>query len=413
MIESKIAVTINLCLFVSAALAQIQTDQVEIKRSDELALTELVDDVLERYPVYEELPARLEEAAKFDKKASSLVADSTNLVVRYQTGQIGNNNNLREYEAGVEFSLWRFGERKASQQVAHGMELEANTFAALVRWELAGVLRTALWRIALTADRVAKTEDAAEVSVDLLRSIERRVDLGSLPRSDLLQAKQDKLNSEIRLSTAQIEYANAVRAYRIITDQNVIPADFSENRSTKNSIEEQHPALVHSAARLERASAEFRLTQESGTGNPALMLGMRSERAATDPSFEDSVGVSFSYPLGFGAHVNAERAAAGVRAAEVRAKYRKLRQQLETSFHNAEQNLAGAEREYHLTRQKSELAQQHLSMSLRALELGEMNLMAFLLIKEAAFDADMDASTKEFQWRIAIAEYNQAVGELP
>ncbi len=413
MIKLNTTIAACLCLFLSTALAQMQPDPEQLHQSDQLTLGLLVDEVLLKYPVYEELPARLEEAEKFDNKASSLFSDAFSLSFRYQTGRIGNNDNLREYEAGVQVPLWRFGERKASRQVASGIELEANTFAALVRWELAGALRASLWRIALTADRVAKNEKHTEISGDLLRGIARRVDLGALPRSDLLQAKQDKLNSEIRLSSARIEHANAIRAYRIITEQNVMPARFIEERSVRTGIDEQHPALIYSAARLERAGAEYRLQQESGTDNPSLLFGVRSERGGDDQTAEESVGVFFNYPLSFGSHVNAERATAGVQAAAVRAEHRSLQRELESASHDAERNLIGAEREYHLAFQKNELAQQHLAMSLTALELGEMHLQAFLLIKESAFAAEMDASEKEIQWRTAIANYNQAVGETP
>ncbi len=406
-------VTTSLCLSLSTAFAQPLPDQDGLLKSEQLTLRLLIDEVLEKYPVYEELPARLEEAARFDDKASSLFADAASLQLRYQTGQIGNNDNLREYEAGVSLPLWRFGERKASRQVARGIEHEANTFAALIRWQLAGALRAALWRIELTADRMAKTKKAVEVSADLLRGIDRRADLGQLPRSDALQAKQDKLNSEIRLSAARIEYANAVRAYRIITEQDVMPAGFIEERSAKTGVSEQHPALVFSTARLERASAEYRLQQESGTANPDLMFGVRSERGGDDPSAEESIGVFFTYPFSFGAHVNAQRATASVRAATVRAEHRARRRQLEINAHDAERNLIGTEREHHLARQKNELAQQHLAMSVIALELGEMHLFEFLLIKETAFNAEMEASGNEIRWRSSIAQYNQAVGELP
>ncbi len=413
MIKLKIAITTSLYLFLSNVLAQVPPDQSQIHESDQLTLSLLTDQVFERYPVYEELPARLEEAAKYDDKASSLFADALNIQLRYQTGKIGNNDNLREYEAGIELPLWRFGERSASQKVAQGIEHEANSFAKLIRWELAGALRTSLWRIALSTDRVAKTKKAAEVSIDLLRGITRRVELGNLPRSDLLQAKQDQLNSDIRLSAALTEQANAIRAYQIITEQNVVPADFTEKRSVQTGIGEQHPALLYSTARLERSSAENQLAQESGTGNPALLFGVRSERGGDDLSAEESVGIFFSYPLSFGAHVKSQRATAELQAATVRAEHRTLRRQLETVSHNAERNVSGAERAYHLAREKSELAQQHLAMSVTAFDIGEMHLLEFLLIKEAAFNAEMEASGNEIRWNSAIAQYNQSVGELP
>lgn len=413
MIKYRYAISIGLSLFLSSAFAEGRPEQVQLQRSDHLSLGGLIDDVLEKYPSYEELPARVEEAARFDRKASSFLADSMSLELRYQTGQIGNNDNLREYEAGVEFPVWRPGERRASRAVAREMELEANSFAAFVRWELAGVLRAALWRIELTANRVKQAEKAAQVSADLLHSIERQVDLGTLPRSDGLQAKQDKLNSDIRLNSASTEYANAVRAYRIVTGLDNIPADFVEKKSLKSGVEDDHPALIHSMARLQRATAEHRLQQQSGTSSPALLLGVRSERGGTDPSFEDSVGIFFSYPFGFGAHANAEEAAAGASAAAVRAEHRARRQKMEVTVHHAEQNLTGTQLEYELARQKNELAQQHLAMSATAFELGEMNLMTFLMIKETAYAAEIGESEKKVQWRSAIAQYNQAVGEAP
>lgn len=421
MIKFPIAFAAGLCLCLSVAMADSRTDvgdampadAPELQRAEQLTLNRLLDEVLERFPVYAELPARLEEAARFDAKAGSLLSDAMSLELRYQTGRIGNNDNLKEYEAGVEFPLWRFGERRASKQVAREMELAADRFAGWVRWQLAGVLRSSLWRVELTANRVQQAEKADHISADLSNSIERQVGLGILPRSDLLQAKQDKLNSEIRLIEAQVEHANAVRAYRVITGQAVRPADIRESRSTKSGIDEQHPALAYSAAQLARANAEYRLERQSGTSNPALLLGARSERGGDDASYEDSVGISVSYPFGFGAHANAEVAAAGTRAAEARAAHRAQLQALDVAVHDAAETLAGAERELRLAREMNELAQQHLSMSLKALELGEIDLMTFLLIKESAYDAELGASEKEIAWQSAIAEFNQAVGELP
>jgi outer membrane protein TolC len=144
-----------------------------------------------------------------------------------------------------------------------------------------------------------------------------------------------------------------------------------------------------------------------------LLLGVRSERGGDDTTAEESVGVSFSYPFTFGSQMNSEKAAAGVQVAAVRAEHRTRRRKLETIAHDAERNLVGAERENNLAQQKSELARQHLDMSVKAFELGTMHLFQFLLIKEAAFNAEMEASGKEIQWRSAIAQYNQAVGELP
>ncbi len=404
-------VGLYLCLSIGQVLAQ--SDPAPIQTSDQLTLSQLLDEVLETYPVSEELPARLEEAAKFDKKARSLLADAVSLEMRVQSGRIGNNDNLREYEAGIELPLWRLGERKASKVLARGIKEEASTFASFIRWQLSGVVRAALWNIRLTADQLAKTEKAVPVSADLLRGIERQVELGELPRSDLLQAKQDKLNSEIRLNAAQVEYANAVRTYRVITRRNTLPASLVEVKSARTGVVEEHPALAHSAARLARATAEYRLQQESANASPALLLGTRSERGGMDSSFEDSVGLSFRYPMGFGSQVNAGLAAPAVEAAAARAEHRSQRRQLEIAAHNAEQNLAGAEREYRLSQQKSELAQQHLAMSGKAFELGEMNLMIFLIVKETAYEAEMGASQKNIQWHSAVADYNQAVGELP
>lgn len=413
MTYSQIAGAAVLCAFLSVAPAAAPDASPGLQRSESLTLSALVDDVLARYPDAESLPARIEEAARFDALARSLLADTPAVEMRYQTGRIGNNDNLREFEAGIALPLWRFGERRASRDVARDMQREADRFGERLRWQVAGVLRSALWRIELTANRVARTENAAQVSADLLRSIERQVGLGILPRSDLLQARQDLLRSESRVVEARVEHANAVRAYRIIAGQDQRPAVLAETRSARTGVVEDHPALAYSAAQLARATAEYRLERQSGSSSPSLLLGARSERGGNDPSYEDSVGVFFSYPLGFGAHAKAAVAAAGTREAEARAEHRAQRQALELEVHDAAESLAGAEHAFHLAREMNDMAQQHLAMSKTAFELGEINLMTFLIIKENAYDAQVGASEKEIEWRRAIAFFNQAVGELP
>jgi len=400
-------------LFIAFPLIVNAADDLDLLvRSPDLTLTTLLDQVLENYPDYEQIQPRLEEARQLGKRADSLLAGGTKALVRYQTGEIGNNDNLREYEAGLELPLWRFGQRRASHDVAEEAHREAERFSRAVRWQVAGAIRTALWRIQLTESLHEEAHEAHETSTELMNTVRRRVELGDLAPGDLLQAEQDVLSNKIRVLSAESAYVDAAHAYEILTESSRLPTSFLEQPSQKNRIDENHPMLALSFARLNRSQAEYELAQQARSDSPLLFLGARSERGGDDNEFEDSVGLIFSYPLG-SANLKAEMASSQVRVAAARGEHKSIRRMLETQFHDAKHDLEHVKREREAAMARNELASQHLEMSRIAFELGDIELMIFLRVKETAFTAKTLAREKEILWQNAIANYNQAVGEIP
>jgi len=381
-------------------------------RVPDLTLAGLLDQVLESYPDYEQIQARMDEAQQLGKKAGSLLSGGSTALVRYQTGEIGNNDNLKEYEAGLLLSLWRFGERRASRDVAEEAEKEAERFSRAVRWQLAGAVRTALWQIELGETLHEEANEAHQTSLELLNTVRRRVELGGLAPGDLLQAEQNVLTSEMRVLSAEAANVDAVHAYEILTEFSQMPASFMEQPSKKIEIDEDHPMLTLSSARLNRSKAEYELTRQAGSDSPQLFVGARSERGGNDAEFEDSVGLIFTYPFG-SADLRADVAASQVEVAEARSEHKSIRRLLDTQFHEAKHDLDLLSRERKVAAARNELAQKHLEMSRTAFELGDIELMRFLLVKEIAFNARTLAREKEVLWQNAIASYNQAVGEVP
>jgi len=357
-------------------------------RVPDLTLAGLLDQVLESYPDYEQIQARMDEAQQLGKKAGSLLSGGSTALVRYQTGEIGNNDNLKEYEAGLLLSLWRFGERRASRDVAEEAEKEAERFSRAVRWQLAGAVRTALWQIELGETLHEEAHEAHQTSLELLNTVRRRVELGGLAPGDLLQAEQNVLTSEMRVLSAEAANVDAVHAYEILTEFSQMPASFMEQPS------------------------KYELTRQAGSDSPQLFVGARSERGGNDAEFEDSVGLIFTYPFG-SADLRADVAASQVEVAEARSEHKSIRRLLDTQFHEAKHDLDLLSRERKVAAARNELAQKHLEMSRTAFELGDIELMRFLLVKEIAFNARTLAREKEVLWQNAIASYNQAVGEVP
>jgi len=412
MYASKIAAATLTSLLAAAVPAQAPSPEGTLPRAADLSLHDLLEQVLDQYPGYEQIEPRLNEAARLGNKADSLISGSPSIEVGYRTGEVGNNANLREYEAGLNLPLWRWGQRSASRVLADESSREARGFSLALRWQLAGALREALWRIELGEARRAEALRSKEISADLERAVRRRVELGDLPRSDLLQAEQDLLTSELRVVEMSSAYRGSVGAYEVLTGLETLPGNLDEPLSEKKRVSEDHPLLALSRARLDRARAEFELARETGSDTPSLFVGTISERGGDDESFEDSVGIALSYPIG-GRHLRAEVATERVRLAEERAEHRSVRKNLEAAYREALTNLDRRRSELDLAKTRDELAARHLEMTRAAFDLGDIDLMDFLRIKNIAVDARTAAREKDVLWRKAIADFNQAVGELP
>ena len=87
----------------------------------------------------------------------------------------------------------------------------------LRRLEVAGLLRDAWWNTASAARDVRVARDRLATSRDIARDVQRRVELGDIPYTDALLARNEDLAAELGLSQAEAALLDARAVYRTLT----------------------------------------------------------------------------------------------------------------------------------------------------------------------------------------------------
>ncbi len=152
-----------LSVVVSASAATLPShEHVALPVDDTLTLTAAIDIAYARYPTAAEVQARSAQADAWSDRGDSWLAARPSFVLRYQSDRWGSDNGLNEYEAGIMLPLWNWGGRNAVQMLGETMSVESAAAEQAVRWEVAGLLRSSLWNIALAENDHELAEQALE-----------------------------------------------------------------------------------------------------------------------------------------------------------------------------------------------------------------------------------------------------------
>lgn len=412
------ATALSLLLSVSrfvgaAATGEGDHDHRELPVDPELTLSAALDGTLERFPDTVELAARANEAEAWRDRGKSFIADSPSLSFRYQTDRWADDNRLQEFESGIEFLLWRWGERVATQSLGLLLSTESQAAADALRWEVAGLLRSALWDVALAHAEFELAEEALAISQRLTAAVERRYDLGDVAMTDVLLAQSANLEAQNSSIAARAALLDAERAYRSLTQLEYRPPFQAEDRSAQEDVSEAHPALAFAHAAYRRAEVKRTVVEKAARGNPALQVGQRRERPAFGTGFEDSIGFSIRVPFGGGAHTRAESATASREVSAARAALLRERRALDLEMHEAAHNLAVVNESLEAATERADLAGRHYKLGESAYEQGELDLIDLLKLQTIALEARRNSVNLQIKRKRHIALYNQAVGELP
>ena len=381
--------------------------------SADLAWDELVEQALINYPHFVELSARDAEARALAERARSWLSGQPSMLVRYQTDRFGQNNDLREYEMGLELPLWRRGQRQAARSLGAAAGSESEAAALALRHELIGLLRMVLWEVERADNAVALAEDGINTATELVRVVERRYEAGDLPLSDTLLVRSTKLEREAVLIESEAMLVDAHRAYLSLSGLDVRPSDYVESLSALENLNPSHPWLLLADAELDRARANLELVHRAVRGTPTLTLAPRRERASFSDFDADSIGITVAIPFGGQAHKGVETAAVAREVAEAEAERAELLRQLDIDLHEARHSLVVIDASLELARERNDLAAESLRMGEIAFGQGEITLFELLRWDESARVAQREAESLEIERQRAIAQVNQAIGEWP
>jgi len=314
----------------------------------------------------------------------------------------------REFNVDIAAPVWLPGQRAAySDTVRTGVaELEARLL--LRRLEVAGLLRDAWWNSASAARDVRVARDRLSTSRDIARDVQRRVELGDIPYTDALLARNEDLAAELGVSQAEATLAGARAAYRVLTGgaEPDLPPEPPAARVRA------HPALLAADAGVAAAEAQARLVAATPRDNPEFgVFGRHDEGLRNTDSV--SMGLRVRVPLATNAR-NVPRVAAAqadlTRAVAERALRRRV---LDAEIEAARVALRLAEEAAQIARRRLAVANQQLDLGRRAFNQGETGLFDLYRIRQLQLEAASTQAQADVTVGRARSRLNQALGAVP
>lgn len=385
-------------------------DLIEVDST--LTLSKLIDLTLEKYPDRHWLKALEEEAQAINQRSQSWIAGAPQIGLRDQEATSG---TLHYIDATYQVPLWNLGQRDAEQRLGSEAEQSAEQQGLAVKLRVAGLVRVALWDIALQKVRYEQALIDVEVTAQLLKNVLRRVELGDLPRADGLLAESELLQKRSVLTLAEAELMHARKRYNSITKSTRMPANFQEQCAALKEIQQNHPALLAINSQIERKQAELDALKSMGAGQTHITVGVDSDRGDNDPRSNqtESFNLGVNVPFGGSAHLAPHLAAVNVELSHLMTERELLYRNLEQAHHEAEHNLEVNRVELEITNKLKQVEEQHLAMTETAFAVGEINLMDLLRIRSRTHQAVLTAKERALILERDQAFYNQAVGVMP
>ena len=385
-------------------------DPIEIDAS--LSLSKIIDLTLEKYPDVSWLNALEEEAAALAQRGDSWTAGASQAGLRFQEAASG---TLHYIDGTVQVPLWNLGQRDAEQRSAKLAASNAMSQADAVKLRVAGLVRAALWDMALANLSYEQAKTELTITGQLLTKVQRRVELGDLPRADLLLAQTESLQKRSAATLAEAELMHARKRYSTITRMAKIPGDFQEKLVGLTEIQQNHPALVAVNSQIERKQAELNAVKLVGSGQTNVAVGINSDRFTNDERSNqtESFNIGVTVPFGGSAHLAPQVAAVNVELNKLIAEREQLSRDLEQAHHEAEHNLEVNRAELGIANELKQVAEEHLKMTHLSFSVGEIDLMDLLKIQSRTQQAVLNAKQRAIMLQRDIALYNQAVGVMP
>ena len=408
-----IACILVVIFYTTLSLSAEMQHEDELTIDNAFTLHDLVEKSLPHYPNSQLLAAKKLMLEARQTQANSLLPGSAALILRNQNDQLLSRNGETEWEAGLEFPIWLNGQRKARAAIANIASQNLTADTQYLRLQLAGMVRDALWDIQLMQGLADIAKAKHEAASQLQRDIEKRVTLGDMAQKDLLVAQTETLQAESERINAEAEVQHAKFRYVNLTGLSIIPAEFTEIKSAKSDVEETHLALLEANGKIALSIEQRNLVRIENRDNPTVTLGTRSLRGATDTQYNNSFGITVRIPLQSATRNTPLQAAAEMQYAENQAHLSQLKLLLAAAMHEAEHNLEVGSAQLEVLTKQHNIAQQSLSVTRKAFQLGELDLSDLIRVQTQAFNTEKSLKNQQIQQLWNTARYNQAVGELP
>jgi outer membrane protein TolC len=399
-------------LFSATAFAEQDEHDHDLQISAQLSLHDLVEKTIARYPDSALLAAKQIEIDAKNKRANGILPAAPAIGLLNRNDLITSNRGEREWEAELELPVWLPGQRAAREAIARDAALGLVDARATLNLQVAGMVRDALWDIAMMTHQATLAKSRHQTSLALLNDVEKRVKAGDLPKTDIMLAQNEAYQAETFLLRAEAEVKHAQFRYILLTGSHTAPEAFSEQQ-VKTSLNDNHPALRDASKKLLIADDERTLVKVERRENPTVSFNARSQRGPFDNQANESLGLKLRIPFETETHSAPLVANAEMNYAKNQAESQHLRYTLEAAFHEAEHNLEVTTAELAITTKQHANAQESLRLAKKSFALGETDLVSLLRVQASAYEAERAMKQRQIQLQWDTAHYNQAAGEMP
>ena len=376
-----------------------------------LSLVKLIDLTMEKYPDTTWLTALEEEAAAINERSKSWTAGASQASLGYQSIS---SFKLNYGTVGLQVPLWNLGQRDAEHQLASQAETSALAQAAAIKLRVAGLVRGALWDMDLAKIRYEQAQAELGIYERLLRSIQRRVELGDLPRADELLARSELLQKRSTFTVAEAELMHSRKRYTSITQINKVPLHYEEELVALKEFGQNHPILAAINHQIEHKQAELNTLKAIGSGQSHAIAGLLSDEGNDARSNKaEFFNVGVTVPFGGSAHAQPHIAAINVELNKLIAERAQMNRSLEQAHHEAEHNLEVNRVELDTANEQKAVSEELLTMTQLAFSVGEIHLLDLLKIESRTQQAILYAKERAVMLQRDKAQYNQAVGMMP
>ena len=379
----------------------------------QVSLADAVSAAFARHPEASLAEARRELGQALGTRANQPLAGDPVFNLKYQTDALGSDNGYREWEGGVALPLWWPGQRSTRHREAERTLASADALARAKKLEVAGEVRERLWGLALARSAQKEAQLAYDSAKELERDINRRVEAGELPRSDLLLAKKETLGREDDLRQASNRARQAEELFKRYTGLEEVSAVQAETLTDSLELSEQHPLLNLASIDAERSRAHRDRVATDRRAGSSLWVGGKSTRDLSGGSYDSAVGLEIAIPLGTRAHAAPALAQAEEALTEALARQNRARRELQEALAAARLERQRTEEALERAARRQSLADESLRLSRRAFELGETDLVRLLQARSDALAAHHDLEVRRLEVCQAVARLNQILGVIP
>jgi outer membrane protein TolC len=405
-----------------------------------MTLPEAVTGALEQAGQLMRADALRGESAAVRRQAGAWTAADPAMRLKGLSDRFNSDDGAYELEALVELPLWLPGQRRARLELASSLGMRADALARLLRWEITGAVRDAVWEAKLAEVRLRQAHAAHEAAQALEAVVAKRHAAGELARLDLLTAGQETLARQAELTAARAAQEQATAAYVQLTGRQrlpeppnwpgsapALPAAATGNAAPGDAADldaaigggriavlpDDHPLLAEADAALSGARAERERVLSDRRGNPVLSLGGKRTRDARTLPSDSALQLEVSIPFGLPSQSAPEIAASERTVTERLAELHRLRRAAERELVAAVLGRRGAAAALQVAERRAGLAAAALAVAERAFELGETDLAERLRAERRAREANLDLALRRAEQGQALARLNQALGIIP